>query len=81
MVEKVRKRIRSRSGNEPPPPTVVGTASAAARETAPRIPLQLMSKRSCHGLWKYLLRRSLSKTGLREGTIKNQTKRAAMSVA
>ena len=38
MTEKVRKRIRSRPGNGAPSSVASGNASAAARETAPRIP-------------------------------------------
>lgn len=51
------------------------------RDTAPRMPLQLSSKCSCHRLRKYLLRRSLSKTAFRLDTIKNQANRATVSVA
>ena len=40
MTEKVRKRINSRSGNGAPASVSRGSASAAARETAPRIPAQ-----------------------------------------
>ena len=40
MTQNVRNTIRSRCGNESPAFVVNGTASAAARDTAPRIPAQ-----------------------------------------
>ena len=40
MTQNVRNTIRSRCGNELPAFVVNGTASAAARDTAPRIPAQ-----------------------------------------
>jgi hypothetical protein len=40
ITQKVRKMIRSRSGNDRPASVLKGIASAAARETAPRIPDQ-----------------------------------------
>ena len=40
ITEKVRKRIRSRPGNGVPASVLSGSASAAASETAPRIPAQ-----------------------------------------
>ncbi|MDQ3794297.1 MAG: hypothetical protein M3316_01225 [Actinomycetota bacterium] len=56
-----------------------GTARAAASETAPRMPLQTITKRSCHGERRYLPRKSLSKIGWREGVVKNQAKRVPAS--
>ena len=43
MTANVRKTIRSRPG------TSIGSASAAASETAPRIPAQAMTAGHCHG--------------------------------
>ena len=49
MTEKARKMIRSRSGNAPPVSIANGNASAAASETAPRIPVQATITVSCQG--------------------------------
>ena len=46
------KTIRLRSGNGAPPCVVIGTANAAARETAPRNPAQLETTR-----WRQSTRR------------------------
>jgi len=40
MTQNVRKLTRPRSGKGRPSPNVIGNASAAAKETTPRIPLQ-----------------------------------------
>jgi hypothetical protein len=46
ITAKVTKRIRSRPGSGSPASVVSGSASAAARETAPRIPDQAATTRS-----------------------------------
>jgi hypothetical protein len=43
ITAKVKKRIRSRSGNGAPPSTVRGNERAAASEITPRIPLQAIT--------------------------------------
>ena len=45
ITPKVRKISRSRSGKGAPPCVVSGSASAAASETAPRIPAHATTKR------------------------------------
>ena len=49
ITQKARKMISSRSGNAPPPSIVSGTAKAAARVTAPRMPVHATSSVFCHG--------------------------------
>ena len=60
MTEKVRKRIRSRPGNAAPASVSSGSASAAASDSAPRMPAQerntaprqLDTRRAIHfGAW------------------------------
>jgi hypothetical protein len=49
ITQKLKKMIRSRPGNGRPSANVSGSASAAASDTTPRIPLQLMIAIACHG--------------------------------
>src|SRR6202047_290049 len=49
MTAKVRKRIRSRSGNGWPFAVANGSASAAASETMPRTPVNASANAHCHG--------------------------------
>src|SRR6267378_6177386 len=49
ITENVRKRIRSRSGNGWPLAVVNGMASAAARDTMPRTPVNPSMNGHCHG--------------------------------
>ena len=51
MTPNVRKMIRSRFGKASPASVVSGRASAAARETAPRIPAQPMTIDALPGFW------------------------------
>ena len=65
MTANVRKRIRSRPG------TSVGSASAAASETAPRKPAQEMITGACHGGYgsrSRMLRKSSRGTYVKIGT-------------
>jgi hypothetical protein len=48
ITPKVMKMIRFRAGNGPPPSTWSGIASAAASDTAPRIPDQAITAFACH---------------------------------
>ena len=49
MTAKVRKRISSRPGNGSPASVASGIASAAASETAPRIPDQVINASAARG--------------------------------
>ena len=49
MTQKARKTISSRDGNGAPASVESGTASAAASETAPRIPVQPITVACPHG--------------------------------
>ena len=48
ITQNVRKTIRPRSGKAPPASVVSGSASAAASETAPRMPHQARIAFPCH---------------------------------
>ncbi len=83
ITAKVMKTIRFRSGNAWPAGllTASGSASAAASERAPRIPLQPTSSRSLGPMRRatWLGRRSSSR--IRYGTVNPQAIRVAITTA
>ena len=71
----VRNRIRSRPGNVPPASVWSGSASAAASDTAPRIPAQERKTAS-----RQLSTRSATAGGV-SSTTKTHAKRTAITVS
>ena len=75
MTEKVRKRIRSRPGNDAPASVSSGSASAAASDSAPRMPAQERKTAPCQLDVLPAIRFGRSRT------TKTQTNRRAITVA